>query len=785
MPRGIACCLLLCGLLLQASIATADESANGHTLSSTLQPNAVVLDVLAVFERNGHAFAYSHSRVHRRLRFKQIAIAQRPIEQLKLSLEAVGLTLEERGDNDWLIVPYRTVPLAPDPVVMAKPTATKPRLEEVLVTSSRYKLKNSQRDQQSLHTLRENELNALPEIGDDALRAALHLPGMATVGVSAKPYVRGGSQDETLVLFDSVELFEPYHLRDFQSVFSTLNPALIESIDVYTGGFPARYGDRMSAVVDIKPIKDHTQIGGELALSALTTSAALFGPLGQGRGDWSISARRGNLDWVTKQVNEKAGEPSYSDWYGNFSYALTPSTELTGTLVGYDDDVVLSDGEPGDGEDAESRYHNVYGWLQLSQDFSAALSNTLSVTATTIRHHRSGTIDDEDIADSNAGVVDRRRFNVYSVQNLLSYQRDQSFGWEVGARFSYQNGSYRYQNNIARGELAELLDTLPVLSRNIRVQPSGTSGAVFASTFIRPWQALSVETGLRYDFQNFGAEREQQFSPRLSVRYEFSPNTNVRFSAGRFFQAEGIHELNVPDGMTEFQRPQRADHYIAALSHEFGESGLSLRSEFFYKRFRNVKVRYENLFNPFVMLPELGADRVTITPDKARAQGLELSVGYNRGDGLVSWASYTLAKAEDYLNGRWELRSWDQRHTLSAGFIWRPGQWEISAAVLAHSGWPTSIVPSTVAEDELLEVRRNKDRLSHYVSLDMRVARRWERGRHTLMLFAEITNILNRDNVGSVEIDIEEDEDNETLSILTTEEPVFPWIPSVGIQWTF
>ncbi|MGI9328013.1 MAG: TonB-dependent receptor plug domain-containing protein [Pseudomonadales bacterium] len=767
------------------NFAGASESATEQKLNNVLQPNTVVLDALAAFEQNGHAFAYSHSRVHRRLRFKEIIAAPSPIEQLKLSLEVVGLTLEVRDPNDWLIVPYRTDSPVPEPVTVVQPEATKPRLEEVLVTSSRYKLKNSIRDQQMLHTLRDNELNALPEIGDDALRAALHLPGMATVGVSAKPYVRGGSQDETLVLFDSVELFEPYHLRDFQSVFSTLNPALIESIDVYTGGFPARYGDRMSAVVDIKPIKDHSQVGGELGLSTLTTSAALFGPLGEGRGDWSISARRGNLDWLTEQVNRRAGEPSYSDWYGQFSYALSPRTELTGTLVGYEDDVVLSDGEPGDGEDAESRYHNVYGWLQLSHDLSAALSNTLTVTATTIRHHRSGTISDEDIADSNAEVLDRRDFNIYSVQNLLNYQRDESFGWEVGARFSYQNGSYRYQSNVVRGELAELLDTQPILSRNIRAEPSGNSGAVFASTFIRPLPALSVETGLRYDFQNFGEEREQQLSPRLSIRYEFSANTNVRFSAGRFFQAEGIHELNVPDGMVEYQSPQRADHYIAALSHEFGDTGLSLRSELFYKRFRDVKVRHENLFNPFVMLPELAADRVTIAPDKARAQGLELSIGYNRDDRLISWASYTLAKAEDYVDGRWELRSWDQRHTLSAGFIWRPKQWEISAAVLAHSGWPTSIVPSTVAEDELLEVRRNQDRLSDYISLDVRVARRWERGRHTLMLFAEITNILDRDNVGSVEIDIEEDEENETLSIFTTEESVFPWIPSVGIQWTF
>lgn len=185
------------------------------------------------------------------------------------------------------------------------------------------------------------------------------------------------------------------------------------------------------------------------------------------------------------------------------------------------------------------------------------------------------------------------------------------------------------------------------------------------------------------------------------------------------------------------------------------------------------------------MLPELAADRVTIAADKGRARGLELSFGYNRDDRFVAWASYTLGKAEDYLEGRWEPRSWDQRHTLSTGLIARPGKWELSLSLLAHSGWPTTRIPAVLEEDQDLIVQRNAGRLKNYFSLDLRAARRWERGRHRLLVFVEVTNASARKNVGSTEIDIEEDEESGQLFLETTQEPVFPWIPSIGLQWTF
>ena len=79
-------------------------------------------------------------------------------------------------------------------------------------------------------------------------RVTARLPGAAAGDLSAKSNLRGGEVDETLVRFDGLRLFNPFHFKDFQTIFSTIDPAIVRGIEVYTGAFPASYGDRMSGV---------------------------------------------------------------------------------------------------------------------------------------------------------------------------------------------------------------------------------------------------------------------------------------------------------------------------------------------------------------------------------------------------------------------------------------------------------------------------------------------------------------------------------------------------------
>jgi outer membrane receptor protein involved in Fe transport len=254
---------------------------------------------------------------------------------------------------------------------------------------------------------------------------------------------------------------------------------------------------------------------------------------------------------------------------------------------------------------------------------------------------------------------------------------------------------------------------------------------------------------------------------------------------GRFYQAEQIHELQAADGVDAFQDAQYADHYILGLQHDFGTSGFSVRLEGFHKRFQNPKRRFENLFNSLVLMPELASDRVAVDPSRARSRGIELSMAYQPTQQLNGWLAYTHAYADDELNEAWVKRTRDQRHTLSSGVAWEPGSWSLSAAVLWHSGWQTTLLPPAIGEDELPTLRRNADRLPDYLSLDLKVSRTWRWPQQSLTLFFELTNALNRDNVGAYEYDVEENEEDGGFFLPKEPVTLLPRIPSLGVHWTF
>ena len=664
------------------------------------------------------------------------------------------------------------------------PLDQKPRIEEIVVISSRYLLKGG--EPIARHTLSADEFNALPELGDDALRAAIHLPGTATIGLSAKPYVRGGSQDETLVLFNNVELLEPFHLKDFQSVFSGLNPSLIKSIDVYTGGFPARYGDRMSAVMDIAPADEHPKLGGEVLLSFLTLAAAGYGSIADNRGRWALSGRRGNLDLVTKQINPKVGKPSYSDWYGQVAWEVNPATELEGGILLYNDDIVLKEIDEEDGIQANSRYRNAYAWIQLHKAINEHLDSSSILSFGDIDHHRHGFIFDPE-PDGGIGFLDdKRRFQVWSLAEHLTFELSENSRFELGARINHQTGDYDYYSIIERGELSELLDVPIEVERAIKTSPRGWSGGIYGSVRFRPTAWMTLETGMRWDFQNYASDGlSEQFSPRMSAKFNLGVDTDLRVSAGRFYQPEGIHELLVTDGLESFQKVQFADHYILGLDHRFGDSGWDIRMEAFYKRIKDPKRRFENLFNPLVLLPEIATDRVEIAPTRAYAKGFETTIRYNPNADLNVWLSYTRSTAEDYLENRWQPRSWDQQHTAAGGAIWNIGAWSISAAMIWHAGWRTTELPDTVPSLDPLKLRRNGKSLSPYFSLDARVSRTWTWSNQSLTLFVEITNLTGRKNIGAVEYSMEEDEDNGGYLVEREDVNLLPLVPSIGIQWKF
>ena len=163
---------------------------------------------------------------------------------------------------------------------------------------------------------------------------------------------------------------------------------------------------------------------------------------------------------------------------------------------------------------------------------------------------------------------------------------------------------------------------------------------------------LIVQPCVRWDFQTYyDGKVRHQLSPRLGMAYEVSDKLDLRFSLGRFFQPEALHELQILDGETEYFAPQRSDHFVLGLDWQ-GDKARFV-ADIYYKNYRIQKRRYENIFNPFVLLPELEPDRVGISPAKAFAQGIDLDLAYVFSPDLNTSLRYSYMSAKDRLNGTW------------------------------------------------------------------------------------------------------------------------------------
>ena len=663
------------------------------------------------------------------------------------------------------------------------------RIEEVVVVASRYAIGHEASRHETLDAWR---LVNTPELGDDAIRIANQLPGAASIGLSARPQFRGGATDETLVVFNHIELLDPYHLKDFESIFSSVNPALIRSIDVYTGGFPSRYGDRLSGVLDIATNSEFEGFGGEVSLGLLSVGAKVHSAPNTENYRWVAAARRGTLDVVSKKLRDTFGKPSYSDAYAQFVWSPTDTQDVDIGMLWFGDSLEVDMVDAlGEGERAKSRYKNLYAWLQWIVRDSHGWSHRTTLSTVRIDQRRFGMELDPDADEFFGSVNDHREFRIVQLAHSSTKTLNDTWKLDLGARLHIQRGRYDYRSSVERGDLAELFGVESEFQRNIQVKSNGPVGGAFAAVrgVLNP--RLFFEAGVRWDFQNFasGSAGDQQVSPRASLRYDLTDRTSIRTSFGRFSQSEGIHELQVADGYNRYQRPQIADHFVVGLDHSLSDS-TSFRIEAFNKKIRHRKRRFENLFDQLSIIPELGPDRYEIVAGSASAKGIEAGVTFRPDDNTELWVSYSLADARDRVRGRWQPRKWDQRHTFRAGWVLDRQPWSIGATVAWHSGWRTTALPDIVYLDDegdlpVLPLAINNRRMPNYFSVDARISRTWRWSHESLELFAELINITDRRNIGAIGYELETDEEAGSALLVREKDPLIPFIPSVGITFTF
>jgi hypothetical protein len=667
-------------------------------------------------------------------------------------------------------------------------------LREIVVTSSVSILRE---DPVSTVALDRTEISELPHFGDDPYRAIAVLPGASGGDISGRFNVRGGFHDELLVRLDEMELFEPFHLKDFQGVFSVLDPEMIGGVELVPGGFTSEYGDRMTGVVDMTS-RHPTTTHGSLGISFTNAWANTGGVFADGKGRWLGSLRRGYLDIVLGMVgdeDEDPPDPRYWDAFGVLGYDPSPRHALALQLLVADDDLVFEEDDDDEVLDAVTGYGSSSLWLrhQAVVGDRAFVASTLYGGRVTV---------DRDLFWLDRGDLDET-FDIDDVRELDLYGLRQDWQHELSRkhylRWGFELRAYDVGFDYDSSALIDDPIDDPRFEPGTRVNTfhdryRGEWYSGYASDRIRLGSRVTAEVGARYDRQTL--TEESYVSPRVNLLGNVSAHGVVRLGWGHFYQSQRPYELAVQFGETVFYQAQRAEHWVVGYEGDLSR-GLTLRADAYLREVTDPHPRWETLFDPFHPVPEIATDLVRLAPESVEAHGVEVFLASRRGNSFDWWLAYTWSSVEDLLGGVDTPRFVDQTHAVTASASWRPGpKWALTGVLTYHTGWPTTAVSAELVPDPgggwLLSYDVGpfyQQRLDDYARLDLRASRTTTVGTNgRLTFFIDVQNLTNRDNLRGLAIaDPEYTYNPQTggYTVSFPEETWLPIIPSFGVSWEF
>ena len=738
-----------------------------------------LVDYLQALQAQGVRIIYSSDLVSTDMMIADPSADGEPITLLRRALRPLNLAVEEGSSGSVLIVP-----VAAEKVAKPRRPVIEEPIPQIVVTSSLHRIDYSE---VGTRTIFDKELaERVPLIGEEVVRLTHRLPGTASGGISSKSHVRGGEEDEVLFLFDGLRLYEPYHLRDFQSVSTVINSRAVDSIDFYTGAYPAHYGDRMSGVLSMEIRRPQRAMETEVSLSLFNASVLSLGTFGDQReGEWLVTARRGNLDVVADLIDEDFGRPEYDDYLAHVGWEFGPRARITANLLYSTDDIRLSEARRG--ENANATYKNRVGWVKWEAEWTEKLNSRSLLAVSKIEDKRDGAVNLPGIVSGQ--LDDKLSVDVYEIRQDWTWVLSERLMWSFGANLKHLDTHYRHESERTIAPEFAGISGGPaqrILSSDLTVD--GAQYAAYSELRWRLGEKLVVDAGLRWDQQTYTtADNDRQISPRASLLFQASKRTELRLGWGRYYQAQETNELQISDGIDNYFPAQWAEHFVANMRHTFSDK-IALDVSVFRKRFRTLRPRFENIFNNLTLVPELQFDRVMIDPDKAESLGAEATL--TRGsssDAMLWWLSYAWARTRDWTPNGKIARSWDQTHAVDAGISRTAGPWSMSATAGIHTGWPTTEIiadytnnPDGSTALQITTTPRNSARYKTFAAVDARVSREFDVGRGELTAFLSVSNATNRNNPCCSEYSLDTEG---TLKTRTTS--WLPLVPSIGVIWSF
>ena len=548
--------------------------------------------------------------------------------------------------------------------------------EEIVVSAERTE-QIQETTQMSTVSVPVRQVKSIPTImGEtDLIKAFQLMPGVRGGAEGASGLlVRGGSPDQTLILLDGAPV---YNVSHFFGLFSVFNGEAVRNAQLIKGGFPARYGGRLSSVLDVGMKEGNMkEFGGEAAIGAIGLRVMVEGPIVKDKTSFLVSGRRTWLDQVARPfMNEDETATLYFyDLNAKINHKLTDRDRLYFSVYTGDDRIGVEEKDSQDRIDARIDWGNLTSTLRWNR----VLNNKLfsNVTATFTDYAFNIAIDEEDFLDNNTFIL-----------RYVSGIRD----WAGRVDFDYLpspnhfvriGGSATYHTFRPGASVVEVDD--PNFDQGFdlveRDPINSWEFTAYAEDDFRVTDLLKINVGLHGSAYRVGSTTFTSLEPRVSARYLLPNGWGLKASYARMKQYILLlsnSSIGLPTDLwlpvTERVPPQTSQQVAAGISTSLLDNQFEFSIEGYYKEMANL-IEYKNgaVF--------LGVDndwQDNVESGDGRSFGVELLLQKKAGR-TTGWIGYTLSKTErqfENLNaGEWFPFRYDATHDFALTIVhnWKP-----------------------------------------------------------------------------------------------------------------
>ena len=548
-------------------------------------------------------------------------------------------------------------------------------------------------------------IRALPVLAGetDVFKTLQLLPGVqsgreGTAGL----YVRGGTPDQNLVLLDGVTVYNPNHLYGFLSVF---NSDAIKDVTLIKGGIPARYGGRLSSVIDLTMEEGNMrEFEGTATVGILASSFTFQGPVKKDRASFIVAARRTYLDLLVYPFldeSEKAGYYFY-DTSAKINYITSSKDRVYLSFYAGRDRAYRREIQDQEFSNTQLRGRGDFGWRNLTATArwnrvwgTQLFSNTLLGYT----RYRAGTRSQEEIRQLNDHSDIQSFYRTSFLSGITDIVGRMDFDWVPNPVHYVRLGAGGTLHTYNTGTFSEREFGIDIVPVDTVYNPDYRIRALEVHTYVedevRLFSNLSVNAGVRAS--SFFVEGRKYYSlqPRFNVRWKFATNLALKASYAKLKQ--NSHLLPVANGLslpldlwvpaTDRVRPQNATQVASGFAWNSPKRTYEVTIEGFYK-WMNSQIEYAEGAQTYNLSGDAWQDE--IESGKGWSYGGELFVRKSTGQ-VTGWIGYSLTKTRrkfPALNGgRIFPFRFDRLHDVSAAAIWRLGQSiELSAVWVYGTG---------------------------------------------------------------------------------------------------